>query len=62
MAIGRYAFLNRDAVDKAIDFDWLQNEVNDDLSKRATSFVTMVNYTIRDVWAHNDTGYNAKIT
>ena len=48
-------FLNRDAVVKNIDYNWIEKDINDDFAKRKTNFKEIA-YDIRDVWAKKDLG------
>lgn len=52
-------FLNRDSLDKEIDYNWAEIVIADELSKRETDFANIV-YSMRDVWAHKDLGKTKK--
>lgn len=61
MADGDWAvcFLNRDSLDKKIDYNWAEQKIVDDFSKRGTHF-DAIEYNLRDVWAHKDLGSTKK--
>jgi alpha-galactosidase len=48
-------FLNRDAVEKYIDYNWVEKNITDDFAKRNTDFQKII-YNLRDVWAKKDIG------
>jgi len=52
-------FLNRNANDKTIDYNWMETVVNDTFAKRETNFASTV-YNIRDVWTHKELGKTKK--
>lgn len=52
-------FLNRNAKAKEISYNWVEQKISDDLSKRSTDFST-INYTIFDVWANKELGNTLK--
>ncbi len=52
-------FLNRDAVAKSIDYNWVEKVIIDDFAKRDADFSKTV-YDIRDIWAGNQLGDTKK--
>jgi alpha-galactosidase len=53
-------FLNRDSVQKNIEYDWLNTVVIDDFAKRQTNY-QQIEYKLRDVWKHEDIGTTKKV-
>jgi alpha-galactosidase len=53
-------FLNRDSVQKKIEYDWLNTVVIDDFAKRQTNY-QQIEYKLRDVWKHEDIGTTKKV-
>lgn len=52
-------FLNRDAVDKEISYNWKEKNIVDDFAKRETKF-NKNKYEIRDLWKHENLGTTEK--
>ncbi|MFA9392347.1 MAG: glycoside hydrolase family 27 protein [Prolixibacteraceae bacterium] len=61
MSDGNWAvcFLNRNAMDQEINYNWAKQQIVDDFAKRGTHF-DAVEYALRDVWAHKDLGTTKK--
>jgi alpha-galactosidase len=53
-------FLNRKDTPQKIDFDWAQNKVIDDVSKRDAGF-DKITYRVRNIWTKSERGTTQKI-
>lgn len=52
-------FLNRNAADQNISYNWIDQKVEDKIFNRTTDFAS-VEYKVRDVWAHKELGVTNK--